>query len=74
MESGIDKCTMLVTKKEQIVNSEGTKRKNTLIEITKRSYRYRGVLESDGVLSIQLKANVEEFIRRVKKLTKSNLG
>ncbi|XP_063599498.1 uncharacterized protein LOC134775819 [Penaeus indicus] len=78
MEFGISKCAALIMKKGKIMQSEGVRIPNQE-EIKSLdegdSYKYLGVLESDDIMSEEMKKNIKnEYLRRIGKILKSKLN
>ena len=78
MKFGIDKCAMLVMEKWKIMKSVGIELPDgEVIKLLQEgwSYEYLGTLEADKFLEEKVKLNVsKEYIRRVKKVLKSELN
>ena len=78
MESGIEKCAMLLIEKGNIVNSVGIELPDgKVIKSLQegKSYKYLGILEADNLLEERTKLNVlKEYIRRLRKVLKWKLN
>ena len=78
MESGIEKCAMLVMEKEKIVKSVGIELpdRKVIKSLQKgESYKYLGILEADQYLEEKMKLNVsKEYVRSLRKVLKSKLN
>ena len=78
MEFGVEKCTILVPKRDKIVESNGILLPNNDIIKSihgENGYKYLGVLESDGVLCEQMKEKLKQgYKRRIKKSLRSKLS
>ena len=76
MEFGIEKCTMLVMEKGEIVKLVGIELPNgTVIKSLQVRYRYLRILEADKFLEEKMKLNVsKEYISRLRKVLKSKLN
>lgn len=62
MEFGINKCTILVMKRGQVIKSEGIQIPDchTGKSLKKeKSYKYLGVLESEKVLVIEMQTKID---------------
>ena len=74
MESGIEKCAMLLIEKGNIVNSVGIELPDgKVIKSLQegKSYKYLGILEADNLLEERTKLNVlKEYIRKLRKVLK----
>ena len=77
MEFGIEKCAMLVMEKEKIVKSVGIELPDgKVIKLLQEgeSYKYLGILQANKFLQ-EKKLNVsKEYIRRIRKVLKSELN
>ena len=75
---GIEKFAMLVMKKGKIVKSVAIDLPDgTVIKSLQEgeSCKYLGILEADKLLEVKMKLNVsKEYIRRIRKVLKSNLN
>ena len=78
MQFGIDKCAMLVMKKEKLVKSDGIQLPNyKIIKSLEEgdSYKYLGVLEADKVMVNEMKDKVKkEYYGRVRKALETKLN
>ena len=78
MEFGIEKCAMLVMKKEKIVKSVGIELPGGKVIKSLQegeSYKYLGILKADKFLEEKIKLIVsKEYITRLRKALKSNLN
>ena len=77
MESGIEKCTMLVIKSGKRHLTDGMELPNqdkirTLGE--KETYKYLGIFEADTIKQVEMKENIKkEYLRRTRKLHETKL-
>ena len=78
MEFGIEKYATLVMEKGKIVNSVGIELPDDKVIKSLQEgeiYKYLGILEADKFLEEKMKLNVsKEYIRRLRKVLKSNLN
>ena len=78
MEFGKEKCAMLLMEKGKIVKSVGIELPDGKVIKSLQegeSYKYLGILEADKFLEEKMKLNVlNEYIRRIRKVLKSNLN
>ena len=78
MQFGINKCAVLVLKREKVVRCEGIEMPNNQVIKSLgegEGYKYLGMLEADGVKHMEMKENVtKEYYRRVRKILKSKLN
>ena len=78
MEFGIEKYATLVMEKGKIVNSVGIELPDGKVIKSLQEgeiYKYLGILEADKFLEEKMKLNVsKEYIRRLRKVLKSNLN
>ena len=78
MEFGIEKCAMLVMKKEKIVKSVGIELPDGKVIKSLQedeNYKYLRILEADKFLEEKMKLNnLKEYIRRIRKVLKSKLN
>ena len=78
MEFGIEKCAMLVIEKGKIVKSVGIEVPDGKVIKSLQEgecHKYLGILEADTFLEENMKLNVsEEYIRRLRKVLKSELN
>ena len=78
MESGIEKCAMLVMEKEKIVKSVGIELpdRKVIKSLQKgESYKYLGILDADQYLEKKMKLNIsKEYIRSLRKVLKAKLN
>ena len=77
MVFGLNKCTVLVLKRGKMVQTEGIKLPDgkRMREVKLDGYKYLGVLQLDSIMYSEMKENVRsEYIRRVKKLLRSQLN
>ena len=76
MEFGIDKCAMLVIKSGVKERSEGIDLPSGDIikQVEKSGYKYLGVLQESDIKHKEMKNKLkEEYLRRVKLITRSKL-
>ena len=74
---GLDKCAVLVLKRGKMVRTEGIELPdgNCMREVNVDVYKYLGVLQLDSIMNREMKEKVKsEYIRRVKKLLRSQLN
>ena len=74
---GLHKCAVLVLKRGKMVQTEGIELPDgrRMREINLDGYKYLGVLQCDSIMDREMKEKVKsEYIRRVKKLLKSQLN
>ena len=77
MVFGLNKCAVLVLKRGKMVQTEGIKLPDgkRMREVKLDGYKYLGVLQLDSIMYSEMKENVRsEYIRRVKKLLRSQLN
>ena len=77
MESGIQKCGVLVLKREKVVSSEGVEmpERERIKEVLKNGYKYLGILEYNKIKESKMKENFRrEYLRRTKLIMKSRLN
>ena len=77
MVFGLNKCAVLVLKRGKMVQTEGIKLPDgkRMREVKLDGYKYLGVLQLDSIMYSEMKENVRsEYIRRVKKLFRSQLN
>ena len=78
MEFVIEKCAMLVMKKEKIAKSVGIELPDgKVIKFLQEgeSYKYLGILEADKFLEGKMKLNIlKEYVRKLRKVLKSKLN
>ena len=78
MESGIEKCAILVMKSGKRHMTDGMEQPNhdrirTLEE--KETYKYLGILEADTIKQVQMKDTIrKEYLRRTRKLLETKLS
>ena len=74
----IEKCAMLVMKKEKIAKSVGIELPDgKVIKFLQEgeSYKYLGILEADKFLEGKMKLNIlKEYVRKLRKVLKSKLN
>ena len=78
MEFVIEKCAMLVMKKEKIAKSVGIELPDgKVIKFLQKgeSYKYLGILEADKFLEGKMKLNIlKEYVRKLREVLKSKLN
>ena len=77
MVFGLDKCTVLLLKRVKMIRTEGIELPDgkRIREVTHDGYKYLGVLQFDFIMNREMKEKVKsEYIRRVKKLLRSQLN
>ena len=77
MVFGLEKCAVLVLKRGRLTRTEGIELPDgqKMKEVDVDGYKYLGVLQLDGVMNTKMKEKVRcEYIRRVKKLLRSQLN
>ena len=77
MVFGLDKCVVLVLKRGKMVRTEGIELPDgkCMREVNLAGYKYLGVLQLDSIMNKKMKDKVKsEYIRRVKKLLRSQLN
>ena len=77
MVFGLDKCAVLVLKRGKMVRTEGIELPDgkRMREVNLDGYKYLGVLQLDSIMNREMKEKVKsEYIRRVKKLLRSQLN
>ena len=77
MVFGLGKCAVLVLKRGKMVRTEGIELPdgNRMREVNLDGYKYLGVLQLDSIMNREMKEKVKsEYIRRVKKLLRSQLN
>ena len=77
MKFGIDKCAVIELERGRLVRSERIELPDgeRLKEVDQEGYKYLGVLQLDMAMNKEMKENiVNEYIRRVKLICKSNLN
>lgn len=78
MKFGIEKCAVLILKRDKITQSEGiTLPDDTNIRLLKEGegYKYLGVLEADVMLHRQMKEKIkQEYLRHVRKVAQTKLN
>ena len=78
MESGIEKCALLVMKSDERHRTDGIELLNqdkirTLAE--NETYKYLGILEADTIKQVEMKNKIQkEYIRRTRKLFGTKLS
>ena len=73
---GLDKCVVVVFKKRKLIRTKGIEIPSgkRMREVNLVGYKYSGVLQLDSIMSREMKKKVKsEYIRRVKKLLRSQL-
>lgn len=71
---GLDKCVVVVFKRRKLIRTKGIEIPSgkRMREVNLVGYKYSGVLQLDSIMSREMKKKVKsEYIRRVKKLLKS---
>ena len=74
---GLDKCVLLVLKRGKMVQIEGIELpdRKRMREVNLDGYKYLGVLQLDSIVNREIKEKVKsEYIRRIKKLLRSQLN
>ena len=74
---GLDKCAVLVLKRRKMVRTEGIELPDgkRMREVKLDGYKYLGVLQLDSIMNREMKKKAKtEYIRKVKKLLKSQLN
>ena len=77
MVFGLNKCAVLVLKRGKMVQTEGIELPDgmRMREVKLDGYKYLGVLQLDSIMYSEMKENMRsEYIRRVKKLLRSQLN
>ena len=77
MVFGLDKCAVLFLKRGQMVRTVGIELLdgNRMREVNLDGYKYLGVLQLDSIINRETKEKMKsEYIRRVKKLLRSQLN
>ena len=77
MVFGLDKCAVLVLQREKMVQTEEIELSdgNRIREVNFDGYKYLGVLQLDSIVNREMKEKFKsEYIRRVKKLLRSQLN
>ena len=77
MVFGLYKCAVLVLKRGKMVRTEGIKLPDGKLmrEVNLDGYKFLGVLQLDSIINRKMKEKVKsEYIRRVKKLLRSQLN
>ena len=73
MEFGLEKCAMLVLKRDKKVRCEGILLADgqMMREVDENGYKYLRVLEGADIMQKEMKEKVKEYLRRVKLVAKS---
>ena len=74
---GLDKCVLLVLKRGKMFQIEGIELpdRKRMREVNYDGYKYLGVLQLDSIVNREIKEKVKiEYIRRIKKLLRSQLN
>ena len=77
MESGIQKCGVIVLKRQKVVSSKGVEmpERERIKEVLKNGYKYLGILEYNKIKESKMKENfLREYLRRTKLIIKSSLN
>ena len=78
MESGIEKCAMLVMKsgKQQLTDGMELPNKDKIKTLAENeNYKYLGILEADTIKQVEMKEKIQkEYLRRTRKLLDTKLN
>ena len=77
MVFGLEKCVVLVLERAKMIQTEGIELTDgkRMREVNLDGYKYLGVLELESIMNREMKEKVKsEYIRRIKKLLRSQLN